>query len=1551
MAQKSTLTRSQSLRSVHSSSDKSAWMDAKVLSKAVSVSKLMERNGRQKMTKTQPEPPKTREDKRERSLAESGMSRSKSMGSLQNDGNMSFEDLKACFEMREEPASAVRAADKPKPSKDVKPAMKKEINKSAMKQRTRDAPVHPRKSDEKERNAQHEKRRSVADFREKAFVQEGENVCVSVKALSAIYLSKVASQEAELRPLKPVQDQSSELGRRVKQVKVSSALPSILQNKKTSRIAFMEEDAQLNREDHLQRGPDNNPETQSQQFSQSQTSKESLYQQRQKCELRRLLKHTHPELKMSDRVVDEALAEVLSSEAEVTADESGYEGEVRSRRLIFEKSHTPKMLTTEEVENEKFSNPDERPGLDPTVASSPDPNRECEDVKKIDIQATRRIFESHCVDASQSSPEKVSTGVLTDLVQELEKEPKQGSCGAGHITTKEDDDFTSHDVQEQHQDGIKTKASLTQNNPFLSQNIEHSHAHTANAKIAADADCAAKVKDRTHLFESMPFDQIRHQNKDEVETMVETLKESLSSLHHLNAIHADGSIIEVNETMRAKKAKYTKSAKGAEIDSRDVSEGNFQNFVLRVLPRANLRPRVTYLTQACDGVLQSASVAVPVHPHQFTGTQDTECNTANVVQLLEDILNQDNSLRKGVIIQEAADKSADVLVYSLYKYSDEEDVRRFCPQEYPVGTDGRKSPFISPRGACPGSVSPVVTTKGNVKLFKSCIDRGELEYLKTLQEKSTVDEEMLEQSTAIDPEQRVDLAVEGTPEWAPVDVKRLRSMFSEDQTQSRPDRVVRKDLPGSNATSKSVTGPNVTLESVRTGGQDEDQLHDVSMDSNALAQFQTRCGDQVIQPELIKVVDDDEEIPNLQTANNSVQQATMEAQSLHQLAQEKQESKSVQSIELTSAPDRNSQVMHHKPNMSPQKSDKTDLRIKSAPEETHTENRNSAGEVPVVSPDGSETQEEEEIVFQGKLKAALDSLERSNINVTRGDFRAAMIYRNSSKAPEERLRNATQVSGDKAINQVCVTEPQTQVSPNQVTEEGPQKRRPLGPKPVIPPKPEHLKVKRQNNQPTNNDNSFKPLKDTDKQTRDTSKINTGTESEHDGVSHVKLSEGSQKSQEIPEKHQIHESPIAVEKYDKDRQRGEKKDTVQEGVDEDTLVEEKTTETDETHIDFNEACKKFGGTNDLPKKSAPVKPKRTKTDKLTRADAELRTPLLCHSCYNAREQKDTKGLKQEGKVELRAKKGRTETEDERRRRLSVHMDEIVRGNIGAAAEIFDNLRKQEELRGILGRVDEIEEDTSEVDVTSLRKVFENVPDWVVPDDKKKPKRAKEQTTTLATEGKSSMAHVFGDLERASEEIMTLKEQTLARLVDIEEAIKKALYSVSTLKSESDIAGLSCLFKESLGSERGSPASGNKIIMGLSKTASPQVKEAPAASPGGARTPKPREGSPSSPAFISIQSAARKCDKPDPSAQEVPTYQEKFCSTKLLECNSPAFGGKEPTGCFPQREISVLEVRTDGEGSRILGAKTRTSSTDLRATGSALHHVATNPDILLPVNQNP
>lgn len=327
------------------------------------------------------------------------------------------------------------------------------------------------------------------------------------------------------------------------------------------------------------------------------------------------------------------------------------------------------------------------------------------------------------------------------------------------------------------------------------------------------------------------------------------------------------------------------------------------------------------------------------------------------------------------------------------------------------------------------------------------------------------------------------------------------------------------------------------------------------------------------------------------------------------------------------------------------------------------------------------------------------------------------------------------------------------------------------------------------------------------------------------------------------------------------------------------------------------------------------------------------------------------------VILREKRGRRETEDERLQRLSVHRDEIMRGNVKATMEIFENLRKREELKTILCQVQEMEGDTSEVDVKSLRTIFENVPSWVVGQSKVsrynnstcvKNVDADAESLRDETDSVSSVEAAFEDLEKASMDIICLKEQTLVKLLEIEEAIKKALYSVSNLKSEADIMGLSGLFNESLKTEQCSQNTNNirKISIVTSKAKPDQSKleqqvlqgkmkgekvqkEVPLKKPEAPR-PKPGQNPPSSPSFISIHSAARKSAGAPKSPPPPPPEPSNNAESRAPSSN----GYHSPNGDLnqtteakvanhfyspknPKRKISILEVQTAPEPEPVAG----------------------------------
>ncbi|XP_062477366.1 xin actin-binding repeat-containing protein 1 isoform X1 [Pezoporus occidentalis] len=328
--------------------------------------------------------------------------------------------------------------------------------------------------------------------------------------------------------------------------------------------------------------------------------------------------------------------------------------------------------------------------------------------------------------------------------------------------------------------------------------------------------------------------------------------------------------------------------------------------------------------------------------------------------------------------------------------------------------------------------------------------------------------------------------------------------------------------------------------------------------------------------------------------------------------------------------------------------------------------------------------------------------------------------------------------------------------------------------------------------------------------------------------------------------------------------------------------------------------------------------------------------------------------QEKPVVVMREKNKRETEDERRKRLSVHKEEIMKGNVKEAMEIFENLRRQEQLQEILTRVKEFEEETSKVDVKALKSFFEKVPDWVV---RQKAHQAKQQdrVDTLAKEdadGVSSVDLVFGDLERASAEIIHLKELTLARLQDIEEAIRKVLYSVSSLKSESDIAGLSGLFKESLGSTQNSMSSSNirkiSIVSSKAKQEGVTLGTGEAASMEDAKVAEKTEvtktelevprlvqsrvSSPSSPSYITIESAARKpaespktaCfprDVPSPDCPDTPGKREAFSQDSFNSFSQPSAEEKSPEPVQKSAGLTSVKEHTLGNVNHAMSDKER------------------------------
>lgn len=1254
----------------------------------------------------------------------------------------------------------------------------------------------------------------------------------------------------------------------------------------------------------------------------------NLHQRRQKCELKRLLKHTCPELKNVDSLVDEELADILNTEPDK---DTGYQSsDVQSRRWLFENQairDLQDVRSTSGLSEEPLCSSHYDESKLQCVFQTNTQLNEAEEVTseesiKVDVKATRKMFE---IQSADSSKERHLPCPKRNLVYEeqrrSEQKPETDSC-----------DFT---------DGTKTSnihhnnlTSVTDTNEvfvgvsrakqvFENRSHDQENMSTSFDSLSKEEEMLkANVKNRAQMFESTPLDKINQQTKEESETMLESMQDTLISLWNFNIIQTDGSILEANETGHVRKVRYsfTKDSK-PEVHDEEILTGSMKSIMLQGLPGTDLNPIVTFLKEDSQGNVEIHKVDVPTHLLPFNVLQDKDCRIANVVQITEDLLGREKSLSKGVLIQDHGTEMREITVYALFSHSEEstrmmEDCKSVSSNQIKILEPENKDVKIDiscTTGAVRANSSATDLEPSrtiNVQLVRSCIEKGDLDHLKHLQ-KTPSDEDVRGPSEEI----------EKTSEIISGNVKNIKVLFSknENDTSLILESAKSKELKVSSTESVKTTKTEELM-------QTQHENHSVMGRKGEIFQDQNITDDgAVLQAELVDVVEDDE-LLNLQTAIRNLHHATMEAKALQQSVQDKLHPETNQIQHLTDP----GSACHEL------KEVKEDSKTTEDKEPLQTSKR--------------EQEEGSDDGMRGSIQAALESLGKSNFNVTKGDFRAAMIYRNSVKAyaghkkvtydqlsdrtaeetkksssglpTEQQVLNRPHEGVDTASCQMP-SENKTLVKQMHVSTNAPPKKRktPIGPKPAIPPKPDHLKM---TPNPTDSD----------------------TKVDHKGQ--VKTILSNQPNEEIKDPSTCPKScPDPMSYKDvlcKNLQvSGDTCDTsVNIKINDGPMqaVEESPKSSAEKSTGFHATLQNFGAK--AGGSVAPVKPKRIKmandqeknSTENMKNNIEIQRVDITPQCNGSphdstssceaykREKNDKCDDEQKSEVVRRKKKTRRETEDERRQRLSVHMDEIMKGNVTAVIDIFDKLKKQEELKTILSKVEEIEDDTNEVNVCSFINIFENVPDWVVPQEETSgskmvtPKRrVGDSVSPVEPEMMSSMQAAFGDLEKAGAEIIHLKEQTLARLMDIEEAIKKALYSVSTLKSDSDIVGLSGLFRESMVAVQGSPNSGKirKISIGSSKSTKAQNGQAtiPVSKPE-CLIPmtKQRSVSPASPSFISIQSAARKSEESEISPEKAKEVKHQCCCTASSDRKQCA---------NPRRQISVLEVQTAPD-ERVIGTKT-------------------------------
>lgn len=434
-----------------------------------------------------------------------------------------------------------------------------------------------------------------------------------------------------------------------------------------------------------------------------------------------------------------------------------------------------------------------------------------EDVKEGDVKSARWKFETQPLDtltSKDATASKVIENMASGNVQQNKQIFESEQASRKFVRT-----VSVTDVQ--HGD-VRTSTWLFENQSLGSLKGEPQEQGPVNTVHREDSQ-KGDVKRCTWLFESQPLDKIKEQESTSAQSVVEEIPKSdvkcttwlfettpldkitatsvadtLSYLYQLNIVHSSGIIIEEKDTWNVNMGKYsTESNKDVEIQKEEAVEGNIKNIMLQLLLKPTLKPQVTLLREVEKGKVNTTLVELPVY-QTSTVNLERDQRIQSIVQRIEELFNQDKTFKKGVIMQETVGGQAEMSVY-LLRHSEAKIENLTVERGDVKSTIGN---LLATANSLNTTASCKVddSEKGNVNLYKRCIEEGDLKSLHAEDTGDEVDHSYLsKEHTEI---------VQG-------DVKEAKSRLC--QQKEQVERTIADVLPGDVKNTKKMFSSECTL--------------------------------------------------------------------------------------------------------------------------------------------------------------------------------------------------------------------------------------------------------------------------------------------------------------------------------------------------------------------------------------------------------------------------------------------------------------------------------------------------------------------------------------------------------------------------------------------------------------------------------------------------------------------------------------------------------------------------------------------------------------------
>nr|XP_023680267.1 xin actin-binding repeat-containing protein 2 isoform X3 [Paramormyrops kingsleyae] len=420
--------------------------------------------------------------------------------------------------------------------------------------------------------------------------------------------------------------------------------------------------------------------------------------------------------------------------------------------------------------------------------------RTVDDVQGGDVQTNKQRFESE--DLSQKyirtvSVSEIQKGDVRTATWMFETRTIDEIHGEG----SEYEEMKKVTKEEVLKGDVKQSVWLFEKQPLDKiKEVDESHVDVSREEIPQ-----ADVKTTTWLFETTPFHEFNESSMQKTEIIGKSIQDTLKELYSQKMVKSQGILIEADEIGDVRMAKYNlMNQEAPEIQKEDVIRGDLKHIMMNLLNRRETTEKTVVIDKEERGDINTI-VQQLFNQDAGINVEREEIIRGDIQEAISNLMKEDESAKRGILIQEDEKGDVRMTIYSLLNKQEETSVGK---EDIIKGNvRGTISILLSNPNNPEQYMNIKVgdTEKGNVNFYSTCIESGALEYLKELQTEP-------DERGKMEKEKIVGGDVEGTK-------------LILEQNQSQIERTVAEDeiVPGDvhNTVKVFMTEPVISLDNIQ----------------------------------------------------------------------------------------------------------------------------------------------------------------------------------------------------------------------------------------------------------------------------------------------------------------------------------------------------------------------------------------------------------------------------------------------------------------------------------------------------------------------------------------------------------------------------------------------------------------------------------------------------------------------------------------------------------------------------------------------------------------